>query len=231
MEVTSEPDGRLEVLLTSQLTAVTGTVSDAAGAPVLDYHAIVFPAEQTEPAHGRRHRTRQETSDAQGRFRIEGLPPGDYLVAAVVDVEPHEAMSRRHPRSRPRVGDRGPRPRRPDGNRGAQACPRCPDNLESLRTMRTSRISLPVVAAVGFVTAAAMVCTPPLAYAQTADVASAVRADCRASRDARRAAPRYVGARAGPRGRHRCRARPDRGRGHRAAAAAGARHTAHARRR
>ena len=92
VEVTSE-GGRVEVLLTSQLTAVTGTVSDASGAPVLDYQAIVFPAERTEPPHGRRHRTRLDTSDAQGRFRLEGLPPGDYLVAAVVDVDPGEAVS------------------------------------------------------------------------------------------------------------------------------------------
>jgi carboxypeptidase family protein len=92
VDVTSE-GGRLEVLLTSQLTAVTGTVSDASGAPVLDYHAIVFPAERTHPAHGRRHRTRLDTSDAQGRFWLEGLPPGDYLVAAVVDIDPGEAVS------------------------------------------------------------------------------------------------------------------------------------------
>jgi Carboxypeptidase regulatory-like domain len=32
--------------------------------------------------------------------------------------------------------------------------------------MRTSRLSLPVLAAIGFVTAAAMVCTPPFTYAQ-----------------------------------------------------------------
>jgi hypothetical protein len=93
VEVTSEPGARLEVLLTSQLTAVTGTVSDASGAPVLDYHAIVFPAERLDPAQGRHHRTRLDTSDAQGRFRLEGLPPGDYLVAALVDVEPNEEMS------------------------------------------------------------------------------------------------------------------------------------------
>jgi hypothetical protein len=92
VDVTSE-GGRLEVLLTSQLTAVTGTVSDASGAPVLDYHAIVFPAERPDPPHGRRHRTRLDTSDAHGRFRLEGLPPGDYLVAALVDVDPGEAVS------------------------------------------------------------------------------------------------------------------------------------------
>ena len=39
------------------------------------------------------HRTRLDTSDEQGRFRLEGLPPGDYLVAAVVDVDPGEAVS------------------------------------------------------------------------------------------------------------------------------------------
>ena len=92
VEVTSE-GGRLEVLLTSQLTAVTGTVSDASGAPVLDYHAIVFPAERQDPSRGLHHRTRLDTSDEQGRFRLEGLPPGDYLVAAVVDVDPGEAVS------------------------------------------------------------------------------------------------------------------------------------------
>ena len=92
VEVTSE-GGRLEVLLTSQLTAVTGTVSDASGAPVLDYHAIVFPAERQDPSRGLHHRTRLDTSDEQGRFRLEGLPPGDYLVAAVVDVDAGEAVS------------------------------------------------------------------------------------------------------------------------------------------
>ena len=46
--------------------------------------------------------------------------------------------------------------------------------------MPTSRISFPVLAAIGFVTAAAMVCTPPFAYAQTATSAGAVGADLRA---------------------------------------------------
>ena len=43
VEVTSEPGARLEILLTSQLTVMTGTASDASGAPVADYHAVVFP--------------------------------------------------------------------------------------------------------------------------------------------------------------------------------------------
>ena len=37
---------QLDVLLTSQLTVVTGTASDSEGAPLLDFHAVVFPAEE-----------------------------------------------------------------------------------------------------------------------------------------------------------------------------------------
>ncbi len=90
VEITGEPDARLEVLLTSQLTVVTGTASDDKGAPLLDYRAVVFPAEERDTQWG--HHTRVERADAQGQFRVEGLLPGDYLVAAVVDFEPQEGF-------------------------------------------------------------------------------------------------------------------------------------------
>jgi hypothetical protein len=90
VEITGEPDARLDVLLTSQLTVVTGTASDTKGAPLLDYHAVVFPAAQRD-SQWVQH-TRVERADAQGQFRVEGLFPGDYLVAAVVDFEPQEAF-------------------------------------------------------------------------------------------------------------------------------------------
>lgn len=90
VEITGEPDARLDVLLTSQLTVVTGTASDADGAPLADYHAVIFPADDT--AWRWDHRMRIERADAQGRFRVEALPPGDYLVAAASDFEPNEAF-------------------------------------------------------------------------------------------------------------------------------------------
>jgi hypothetical protein len=90
VEITSEPEAKLDVLLTSQLTVVTGTASDTEGAPLVDYHAVIFPAEQKEQRWD--NRTRLERADAQGRFRIEGLLPGDYLVAAASDIEPNEAF-------------------------------------------------------------------------------------------------------------------------------------------
>jgi protocatechuate 3,4-dioxygenase beta subunit len=90
VDVTGEPDARLDVLLTSQLTVVTGTASDTKGAPLVHYHAVIFPAEHKDQRWG--DRTRIERADAQGRFRVEGLLPGDYLMAAVDDLEPGDAF-------------------------------------------------------------------------------------------------------------------------------------------
>jgi protocatechuate 3,4-dioxygenase beta subunit len=90
VEVDTETGARIDILMTSQLTVVTGTASDAAGAPLLDYHAVVFPAEPAGGGPQSGIRTRAERADAQGRFRLEALLPGEYLVAAVADFEPGE---------------------------------------------------------------------------------------------------------------------------------------------
>jgi hypothetical protein len=89
VEVDAEPGARLEIVLTSQLTVVTGTASDAEGQPVLDYHVVAFPA-ASGPRTTHNWRTRTERADAQGRFRLEGLLPGEYLLAALADYEPDE---------------------------------------------------------------------------------------------------------------------------------------------
>jgi protocatechuate 3,4-dioxygenase beta subunit len=90
VEITSEPDPKLDVLLTSQITVVTGTASDTEGVRLVDYHAAIFPADQKEPRWDQR--TRLERADAQGQFRFEALLPGDYFVAAVVDLDPNEGF-------------------------------------------------------------------------------------------------------------------------------------------
>jgi hypothetical protein len=89
VEVDGEPGARLEILLTSQLTAITGTASDTDGQPLRDYHVIAFPAAGGDIASAG-FRLRQERADAQGRFRVEALPPGDYLVAALADHDPQQ---------------------------------------------------------------------------------------------------------------------------------------------
>jgi hypothetical protein len=86
-----EPDERLEIVLTSQLTVVTGTARGTNDAPLRDFHAVVFPAERGSTSRFA-NRPRVERADGDGRFRIEGLLPGEYLVAAVVDFDAEEAL-------------------------------------------------------------------------------------------------------------------------------------------
>jgi hypothetical protein len=86
-------DGRevrdLQAILTRQRTEVSGTAVDGRNVPVDDYFVLLFPED-------RNRRTRESRfiaagrSNPGGRFTITGLPPGNYLAAAVSELEPTE---------------------------------------------------------------------------------------------------------------------------------------------
>jgi protocatechuate 3,4-dioxygenase beta subunit len=67
-------------------TELAGTLRDNAGKPVPDYTLVVFAADQRMwlPASRRIQAVRPATD---GRFAFKGLPPGEYRLAALVDVE------------------------------------------------------------------------------------------------------------------------------------------------
>ena len=77
----------LQVALTDQVTTVTGTVVDSQSEPVSDCFVVAF---STNPAAWRpRSRMIQGVRpDDAGVYKMSGLPPGDYYVAAIGDVEP-----------------------------------------------------------------------------------------------------------------------------------------------
>jgi hypothetical protein len=57
-----------------------------AGLAATDYSVIVFPSDRTLRVSGsRRIRSTRPASD--GQFRFTDLPPGDYIVATLTDVE------------------------------------------------------------------------------------------------------------------------------------------------
>jgi hypothetical protein len=85
--LTAEPDGRIDVVLTTKSSTVTGDVSDSSGKPVTDYTVILFPEDTALLRRAAYQRVRVARADQQGRFRAEHLPPGDYLAAAIHDVE------------------------------------------------------------------------------------------------------------------------------------------------
>ncbi len=66
---------------------VTGLVRDEDGKPVSDYTLVFFSADPLFwQANSRRVTTSRPGTD--GRYQMRGMPPGDYLLAAVSDLEP-----------------------------------------------------------------------------------------------------------------------------------------------
>jgi len=74
------------VTLTDRITELSGTMSDASGRPATDYFVIVYSADRSFWIPSSR-RIMQARPAQDGRFSFKNLPPGDYLLAAVTEVE------------------------------------------------------------------------------------------------------------------------------------------------
>ena len=71
---------------TDRRTELSGTLQGAPNVPASDYVVVVFAADRTFWTPGSR-RVRLTPPGLDGRFTFRDLPPGDYLLAAVADVE------------------------------------------------------------------------------------------------------------------------------------------------
>jgi len=68
-------------------TDLKGTLQSQAGQPTAEYSVIIFPSDNRYWVPlARRVRSARPSTD--GQFSFSGLPPGDYRLAAVTDVEP-----------------------------------------------------------------------------------------------------------------------------------------------
>ena len=72
---------------TDRHTEVSGTLQTAAGVAATDYFVVLFSSDRTfwRPASRRVRFTRPSTD---GRFAFRDLPGGEYLIAALTDMEP-----------------------------------------------------------------------------------------------------------------------------------------------
>jgi protocatechuate 3,4-dioxygenase beta subunit len=82
----SETLSGVQVILTTRLTTLTGGVTDANQRPTRDYVVIVYP-EDLEKVKPQSRYVRIARADQDGRFKVTGLPPGNYLAAAVDFLE------------------------------------------------------------------------------------------------------------------------------------------------
>ena len=81
-----EPDKALEIVLAKNAGSLTGRVEDESKQPVGGVFVVLVP----NMTGARLYRTdmyRVTSSDAEGRFEVKGLPPGDYKVFALAGFE------------------------------------------------------------------------------------------------------------------------------------------------
>jgi hypothetical protein len=76
----------VEVVLTTQMAQISGTVKGADGKPAKDYAVVVFPDDKERWTPDSRY-FGQARPDQDGRFKVLGLPDETYLVAALEYVD------------------------------------------------------------------------------------------------------------------------------------------------
>jgi carboxypeptidase family protein len=83
----------LEIVLTTDTTSVTGAALGAGGVAANDYTVVAFADDSSKWAPWSRF-IKTARPDDTGQFRIDGLPPGRYRIAAVDKVESFQWLDR-----------------------------------------------------------------------------------------------------------------------------------------
>jgi carboxypeptidase family protein len=81
-----EEPPQIVITFTDKVTEITGTLLDPAGRPTSGLSIIVVPVNR-EFWNMNSRRIRPMTPASDGKFKLAGLPPGEYYIAAVTDYE------------------------------------------------------------------------------------------------------------------------------------------------
>jgi hypothetical protein len=79
----------IELEITNRVTDLSGLVTNGRGQAVKDYSVIVFPQDRDKWTPGSRY-MRTGRPDQDGRFKLTGLPPGQYHILALDYVDANE---------------------------------------------------------------------------------------------------------------------------------------------
>jgi hypothetical protein len=81
----------LEIELTNQQSQITGSVTNSRGQAVKYYSVVVFARDREKWTLPQTRYIRQGQADQEGRFKVTGLPAGEYYAVAVDFVDVGEA--------------------------------------------------------------------------------------------------------------------------------------------
>jgi hypothetical protein len=81
------------VTFTDKVTEITGLLLDQAGRPVPEFYVIVFPTDATRWTQRSRWLRSPARPASDGRYRITGLPPGEFYLAALTEFDPTQWSS------------------------------------------------------------------------------------------------------------------------------------------
>jgi len=82
-------DRVIRVVLTDRMPEITGSVRSARGQPVANSIAVILP-QQPITGIGATRFTQTARTDQRGTFRLQSLPPGRYVAAAVEQLDENE---------------------------------------------------------------------------------------------------------------------------------------------
>jgi hypothetical protein len=80
----------LEIVVSSQGAEIAGDVRDSNGARLRDYGVVVYSSDRNLWFRSSRH-VKFTRADQNGRFAVDGLPPGNYLAVALSEIEGNAA--------------------------------------------------------------------------------------------------------------------------------------------
>jgi len=86
LEISNADLSGIVITFTDRPTNLSGRLLDAKGRAATDYWVVAFPTSRELWAPGSR-RIRTARPDIDGKFEISGLPPGDYGLVALTDLD------------------------------------------------------------------------------------------------------------------------------------------------
>ncbi|HXT70357.1 MAG TPA: carboxypeptidase-like regulatory domain-containing protein [Vicinamibacterales bacterium] len=88
LEVLAGQDTSVTLTMTDQPTEISGVLIDQLGRPAPEYSVIVFSANRLHWGTAPRRTSGVVKVGSDGGYRVTGLPPGNYVLCVVTDIEP-----------------------------------------------------------------------------------------------------------------------------------------------